>query len=381
MSMRNKLRLLFPFFLLAFITSCSGNSSNNAVTFMVFGDPAERDAYLNLVAEFEARHPEINVELTHIPSPRDYRTRLATEYAAGSPPDVSLMNYRRYGSFAASGLLEPLGDRLENSNLIQPEDFYPITLEPFHWQGELMCIPQNISSLVVYYNQDLFDDEGLPYPSDSWTWDEFLETAVTLTKDLDGNGRVDQYGLGTDTSFFRLIPFVWQNEAPIVDDPNFPKRLTLTRPPSLAAFEWFVELQTVHGVMPDRLAEASQDSESRFIAGTVGMFLNSRRGTPSYREIKSFTWDVAPYLKVRPLPVFYTATPIAFPPPAKTKRRPGPLLSLPIHQKGNPSSSNRAALCPPYARWLNLIYSLTPVKHQLAVKYGSTPYPHCAQCL
>ncbi|MEM7331808.1 MAG: sugar ABC transporter substrate-binding protein [Chloroflexota bacterium] len=294
MSMRNNLRLLTFTTILILMASCSGNSSSNSVTFMVFGDPAERDAYLSLVAEFEEKHPDIDVEVTHIPSPRDYRTRLATEYAAGSPPDVSLMNYRRYGSFAASGLLEPLGERLDSSNLIQPEDFYPITLDSFHWQGELMCIPQNISSLVVYYNMDLFDDAELTYPSDHWTWDEFLETAVALTKDLNGNGRVDQYGLGTDTSFFRLIPFVWQNEAPIVDNTEFPKRLTLTRPPSLAAFEWFVELQTVHGVIPDRIAEASQDSESRFIAGTVGMFLNSRRGTPSYREIESFEWDVAP---------------------------------------------------------------------------------------
>jgi multiple sugar transport system substrate-binding protein len=50
----------------------------------------------------------------------------------------------------------------------------------------------------------------------------------------------------------------------------------------------------VHGVVPDRVEEASLDSESRFISGTTAMFLNSRRGTPTYREIESFTWDVAP---------------------------------------------------------------------------------------
>lgn len=286
---------LFPSFLLALLllAGCD-ETAQEVVTFMVFGDPAERQAYLELVTAFEEAHPEINVEVTHIPSPRDYRTRLATEFAGGTPPDVSLMNYRRYGSFAASGLLEPIGPLLAESELIQESDFYEITLEPFMWHRELMCLPQNISSLVVYYNKDLFDVAGVAYPQAGWSWDDFLATAVTLTQDLDGDGRSDQYGLGVDPSLFRLIPFVWQNDAPIVDDPIFPKRLTLTRPPSLEALEWFVALQTVHGVVPDRLAEASQDSESRFVAGTVGMFLNSRRGTPAYRQIEAFDWDVAP---------------------------------------------------------------------------------------
>jgi multiple sugar transport system substrate-binding protein len=204
------------------------------------------------------------------------------------------MNYRRYASFAAKDLLQPLGSYVAESDLIQPEDFFPATIEAFMWQGELMCIPQNISSLVVYYNQDLFDEYDVPYPSDKWTWAEFVEVAQALTHDLDGDGRMDQYGLGIDPSLFRLAPFIWQNDGVLVDDPDQPTRLTLTRPPVLEAMQWFVDLRQVHGVVPDRVEEVSQDSESRFIAGTTAMFLNSRRGTPTYREIDSFTWDVAP---------------------------------------------------------------------------------------
>mgnify|MGYP002622642788 FL=1 len=47
-------------------------------------------------------------------------------------------------------------------------------------------------------------------------------------------------------------------------------------------------------MVPNRLEEAAQDSESRFVAGTTAMFFDSRRGTPTYREIKGFVWDVAP---------------------------------------------------------------------------------------
>jgi multiple sugar transport system substrate-binding protein len=232
--------------------------------------------------------------LSHIPSPSEYRARLVTDFAAGNAPDISLMNYRRFSEFAVQGLLEPLDPYIEGSDLINLEDFYPVTIEAFIWQGSLMCIPQNVSSLVVYYNADLFDAAGVPYPPDKWKWEDFLETAKALTLDKDGDGRMDQYGLGIEASLFRLAPFIWQNRAPLVDNESTPTRLTLTRPPTLEALQWFVDLRQVHGVVPDRVEEASLDSESRFIAGTTAMFLNSRRGTPTYREIESFTWDVAP---------------------------------------------------------------------------------------
>jgi multiple sugar transport system substrate-binding protein len=277
------------------LVGCGGDSvEKSTVSFMVFGDPAERTAYETLVAAFHDQHPNIDVTLIHIPSASDYRTRLATDYAAGTQPDVSLMNFRRYAAFAANDLLEPLGPYVDESELIGRTDFYPITLEGFMWQAELMCIPQNISSLVVYYNSDLFDAAGVPYPSDTWNWDDFLAAAQALTQDTDGDGQIDQYGVGIEPSLFRLAPFVWQNGGPIVDSMEQPTRLTLTRFPSLRALEWFVALQTEHHVVPDRVAEASLDSESRFVNGTTAMYFNSRRGTPTYREIERFTWDVAP---------------------------------------------------------------------------------------
>ncbi len=283
------------------LAACQGRANPPAlpeaaitVTFRTFGDPAERDAYVALVAAFHQQGPDIRIELSHIPSPREYRTRLITDFAAGAAPDISLMNYRRFAAFAANDLLEPLGPFVAGSAVLSPGDFYPVALEAFQWQGELMCLPQNISSLVVYYNQALFDAAGLAYPPDDWTWDDFVATARALTRDHDGDGAIDQYGLGLEPSLYRLTPFIWQNEGPLVDNPASPGRLTLTRFPSLQALEWFVSLRQAHGVVPGRVEEVSLDSESRFVAGLTAMFLNSRRGVPAYREIEGFAWDVAP---------------------------------------------------------------------------------------
>src|SRR5690606_31675953 len=124
-----------------------------------------------------------------------YRQRLAADFSAGTPADVVLLNYRRYAPFAYKNQIEPLTQYLAQSKLIQEADFYPQTIEPFKWNGDLMCIPQNLSSLVVYYNKNLFDQANLAYPKDDWTWEDFLATAQALTKDTDGDGTIDQYGL------------------------------------------------------------------------------------------------------------------------------------------------------------------------------------------
>ena len=127
-----------------------------------------------------------------------------------------------------------------------------------------------------------------------WTWDEFLAAARKLTQDQDGDGRIEQYGVGIKPSIFRLAPFIWQNNGELVDHGENPTRLALDSPEAREAFEWFINLQNVEHVVPNGLEESAESSESRFLNGKLGMYFNSRRGVPSYRTIKSFQWDVAP---------------------------------------------------------------------------------------
>ncbi len=279
--------------LLAALPGC-GPRERPGISFMVFGEPAELAAYQELVAAFTEAHPEISVELRHVPGQEDYRQRLAADFSAGVPPDVFLLNYRRFGPFASQGGLGPLDGYLAESEHLQAEGFYSVALDSFYLDGHLWCIPQNISSLVVYYNQDLFDAADLAYPAANWTWDDFLATARALTRDLDGDGQMDRYGLGVSPNLQRLAPFIWQNGGRLVDDPAQPTRLTLDEPAALEAFRWFVALQVEEHVVPDATAETAESSESRFLSGRLGMLLNSRRGVPTYRTIRTFRWDVAP---------------------------------------------------------------------------------------
>ncbi|MEZ4770352.1 MAG: sugar ABC transporter substrate-binding protein [Caldilineales bacterium] len=264
------------------------------VSFMVSGNPEEYKAYENLVAAFEEANPDVKVELRYVPDDGDYRRRLAADLSANVPPDIMLLNYRRIADFAANGALEPLDGYLEASQKLSMADLYEPAVKAFQYNDQQWCIPQNISSLVVYYNKSLFDAAGVPYPSNDWTWDDFLNAGLALTKDVDSDGVTDQYGAGIDPILYRLAPFIWQMGGELVDDPANPTQLVLDSPTALAAFQWFVDLQTKHHIVPDAPAEAAESSESRFLNGTLGMFFDSRRGTPTFRTITGFDWDVAP---------------------------------------------------------------------------------------
>jgi multiple sugar transport system substrate-binding protein len=274
--------------------SCGSGSGDRAtrITVMVSGDSEEIAAYRAVVDAFDASQAEIDAELLPFAERDELIARLSTSVAGGEPPDLFLMNYRYYGQFAARGALEPVGLYLEGSGAFSADDFFDTAMTPFEWDGEQMCLPQNVSSLVVYYNADLFEAAEAPLPTEGWTWDDMVSTAGSLTRDDDGDGTIDIYGLGVDPEIIRIAPFVWSNGGTLVDDEAAPTQFALDAS-AVVAMQRFFDLRTVQGVTPtDEEAEA-EDLESRFINGRLAMLMESRRVVPTFRTIDAFAWDVA----------------------------------------------------------------------------------------
>ena len=291
--------------LLALLAGCGGGGGDgDPVRFLVFGEPEELKAYRAVVAAYREERPDEPVQLIEATDRTDLITRLSTSLAGGSPPDVFVMNYRYYGQFAAKGAIEPIEARLEATRAFEREDFYPEAMEAFQWRGEQLCLPQNVSSLVVYYNRDLFRAAGIPEPEAGWTWPQLISIAARLTMDehgvpvassdpdQGGGGRKPAvYGLGVEPTLIRVAPIVWSNGGELVDDERRPTRFTLDTPEGLNALDTFFALRPV--IPPDVEVEA-EDDESRFANGRLAMILSSRRSTPTFRTITEFEWDVAP---------------------------------------------------------------------------------------
>jgi multiple sugar transport system substrate-binding protein len=288
--MRVASALLLAVVLLA-ASSCGGDDgggdASGNVQFLVFGDPEELKAYREVISAFETEEPDVDVQLVEASDRDDLLARLATSIAGGRPPDLFLLNYRFYGQFAAKGQLEPIEERVADSDAFEEEDFYPQALDAFRFEGELSCLPQNISSLVVYYNKALFRKAGLPPPTGEWTWKQFVDTAVKLTDRERG-----QYGLGVEPSLIRIAPFVWSNGGELVRDDL--SGFALDEPAAQEPLRQFMLLNTAYRAIPSEEEVEAEDDESRFMNGRLGMILSSRRSTPAFRTITGFDWDVAP---------------------------------------------------------------------------------------
>lgn len=294
---------------LSLTVACGGDSAGDgsgSVRFLVFGDPPEINAYRTLIKSFEQAEPDIDVQLVEASDREDLIARLSTSIAGGSPPDLFLMNYRFYGQFASRGALEPLGPYVDDSDQFELDDFYPQAIDAFRWDGEVTCLPQNISSLVVYFNRDLFRKFSVPEPKDGMTWAEFVFKAQQLTRDDQGQvargadpdlpmpntAQAAIYGLGVEPSIIRVAPFIWSNGGQLVDHADRPTRFTMDSPEAKQALAAFFELRTQQGVVPSDQEVEAEDDETRFVNGRLAMLLESRRAVPAVREAAKFDWDV-----------------------------------------------------------------------------------------
>jgi multiple sugar transport system substrate-binding protein len=252
------------------------------ITFQAKAEPEEAAVYRSLLTAYEGAGGG-DVEMVAV-GRKDHLTRLSTAFASGDAPDVFLINYREYAQFVQRGAVEPIGPLLAE-NGVSRGDYYEEPLQAFTYEGALQCMPQNISSLVVYWNTALFAAAGVEAPKAGWTWEQFAATAKALTK-----GGVK--GVGIDPSITRMAPLVWSRGGAIVDDPEKPTRTTLHEPAARSALQSVVDL-IGSGVTPTKEQMAAQGLEEQFMTGKVAMFMSSRVEVPALREQRGLEFDVA----------------------------------------------------------------------------------------
>ena len=264
----------------------SGGDAAGPITFQVTGDPEETRVYREL-AELYERETGRTVEVIEVPERDVHLAKLATSFSAGRPPDVFLINYRHMGGLASRGAIDPAGPRLDGSKAFAREDFYPLPLQAFEFGGALQCVPQNASSLAVYYNVDALREAGVPRPGRSWSYEQFAAAAKKLTSE----GR---HGVGIDVSLIRTAPWIWGAGGELVDDEDRPTRLLLDTAEGRRGLERLLALRR-NGWAPTADEADAKPVDERFLDGSVAMFMSSRRDVPLLRTITGFEWDVAPF--------------------------------------------------------------------------------------
>jgi len=246
-------------------------------------DQSHMDELEALIEVFEAENPDIEIAVSTAPYD-NYFTKLQTDYAAGNAADVFELNYENFVTFASRGLLEPLDEKLTGPDGVPEGTFYPAALNAFAHDGVQYGLPITFSTVVLYYNQDLFDAAGLAYPTNDWTWDDLIAAATQLT---DAQNRV--WGVHQPVQFWEFYKVAEQAGGGLVLDPT----IQIDTPENREALHYLVDKTREHGVMPTTAEMSGMGDTDMFAAGQLAMTVTGIWMFDTFINTADFAWDIA----------------------------------------------------------------------------------------
>jgi multiple sugar transport system substrate-binding protein len=266
------------------IAACSHQTASG-LTFSTWGSVDEIATLKPLLAEFQRQNPDVPVTLVHIPDEYPHKLRLMA--AGGALPDVMFLENQTLAGFAAKGVLRDLSEQLTTDTELHSETFFPASLQALTYHNALYAIPRDVSNLVIYYNQDLFDKDGVPYPRQDWTYEDMVASAKRLT-----HGE-QQFGIGFSPFPLYWLPYIWSEGGDVMDAAM--QRSTLLSEPTRRGLQRYHDLRHRWHVAPTEAQVGNARPSQLFAQGKVAMIVGGRWLVPGYRTKLAFRWDVAPF--------------------------------------------------------------------------------------
>jgi multiple sugar transport system substrate-binding protein len=248
----------------------------NYFSFMGGGDYT--DELETLIAAFEEENPDIKINYTTAPFD-SYFTKLQTDFAAGNPPDVFELNYENFVTFASRDTLLPLTDLLQEDTTSL---FYPAALQAFSYEGTQYGLPMTFSTVVLFYNKDLFDAAGVDYPTADWTWDNVIEAGQKLT-----NTEKQVWGIYQPVQFWEFYKTAAAAGGGLSVDP-----VTIDTPENMAALHYLVDKVQVHKIMPSDAEMSGVGDSDLFRNGQLAMLVTGIWMFDAFKDLP-FNWDIA----------------------------------------------------------------------------------------
>ncbi|KMJ59304.1 ABC transporter substrate-binding protein [Bacillus sp. LL01] len=229
------------------------------------GNASFNSAYEQLVADFEALHPDIKINMQAQYWGREYELRLRTELAAGNHPDIMTIDSPNLGLYANAGSLLSLDRHMKEEGNI--DDISKPTIAGLTFEEEIYLAPIVESSIALYYNKHLFRKAGIPFPSQDpdnpLTWEEVLEIALKIN-----NPDHEVYGIdpaqgfmdGEGPAYFKM-PILWQFGGSVLSPDGTTAEGYLNSEASLKALQFYQDLYFEHNVATMQLPPAAFETE------------------------------------------------------------------------------------------------------------------------
>ncbi len=264
------------------------------ITYSIWGDPAELSSQQAVVDTFTAANPKITVDVT-VSDWDAYWDKLQTGLAGGAAPDVFAMDGPLFPDYQSRDVLldlKPYIDR-DGYDLTQLADQGVAVFTTS--DGGQYGLPRDLNTIILYFNKTMFDAAGVAYPDESWDWAKLVEVGKQLTKDVDGDGTVDQWGFYTETTDMENYwsSLVWQNGGDII---SADRTATLLGTPEAAGgIQFLQDLIWKEKIMAEPALFA--ETGDAFEQGKAAMEANGSWLVPTHTaasEELGFTFGLAP---------------------------------------------------------------------------------------
>lgn len=231
-----------------------------------------QDHTSEMTQAFESSHPNIHVNIDLVPI-NGYLDKAMTAVLGGSAPDMVALDATFIATMAGRNLLQPWDQYIKSLDM---SDFNKAMIEAGTVNGKLYALPYRGSTGVYFYNKTMFDNAGIPYPKEGWTYQDMLTIAQKLT--VAGK----QYGVGIAAAqsdpanvFSSFAPVLWAFGGDFLSADG--TKAVINSPEGIKAITYWTELYTKYHVVPEGSINFSltKDVVPLFIANKVAMFPGS----------------------------------------------------------------------------------------------------------
>ncbi len=199
------------------------------VDFLAWGDASDIPAWDKLSKLYMERNPNVKVNVTSIADPgNNFYPKLQTMIAGGTPPHLASFQGWEWQTYADKGLLTPIDELIAHDKLTGPYTEGIAGLETSTRRAnKRYLIPLQMATMVMFYAKKPFQDAGIPFPTDDWTWDQFLDTAKKLTKTSGDN---KMFGYQANGQWYRDIGWIVGTGKREFDNVIDPKKAMFNQP-------------------------------------------------------------------------------------------------------------------------------------------------------
>lgn len=266
------------------VVACASGDRDITLKVASWADPIELGIEQRYIERFDDDRPGVRVSLEAVTNQAEYRDRILTSIAAGTPPDVFLLDNIDIPAFAARDVLLDLTPYVQRIGL-DTADFDRQVRDIFTVDGKLLALPKGFTPMVVVYNRRLFREAGIPEPRAGWTWDDFTRAAKALTKDLDGDGDADQFGAFFDRRVFLWISWIWSGGGDVLCPGGRRASGCLDSPVTSRALRWYLDWVERDSIAPRvfTLRRSMGDQFRLFNSGRVAMLTTGHFWIPNFR--------------------------------------------------------------------------------------------------